>query len=134
MGNLSLIKEKQMNKELAPCPFCGDSEDLQINLEENEIDTDDNETAKEYIWCYACNVSGPSSVMPQDAWNQRPIEDELLAKLEAKTQWQKEALPLIEGHKDTLLNWLEMCENPESLMTIVKQLQTLIKQAEEDGN
>lgn len=56
--------------KLKACPFCGDVEDLQIN-------DDSDKEGTMYVWCYACNVSGPSAVMPKDVWNHRPIEDAL---------------------------------------------------------
>ena len=56
--------------KLKACPFCGDVEDLQIN-------DDSDKEGTMYVWCYACNVSGPSAVMPKDVWNHRPIEDSL---------------------------------------------------------
>lgn len=58
--------------KLKACPFCGEVEDLQIN-------DDSDKEGTMYVWCYACNVSGPSAVMPKDVWNHRPIEDSLKA-------------------------------------------------------
>ena len=58
--------------KLKACPFCGDVEDLQIN-------DDSDKEGTMYVWCYACNVSGPSAVMPKDVWNHRPLEDQLKA-------------------------------------------------------
>jgi len=58
--------------KLKACPFCGDVEDLQIN-------DDSDKEGTMYVWCYACNVSGPSAVMPKDVWNHRPLEDALKA-------------------------------------------------------
>lgn len=58
--------------KLKACPFCGDVEDLQIN-------DDSDKEGTMYVWCYACNVSGPSAVMPEDVWNNRPLEDQLKA-------------------------------------------------------
>lgn len=56
----------------------------------------------------------------------------LMKKNHELKQWQREAVLLLEGYQETLNGFLEICENRDDMKLIIKELETLIKQAEEE--
>lgn len=77
--------------DLKPCPFCGSEAELRFS---------EGESGKRYYWvpCKKCSCCQTIFDTPQEAgaaWNARPIENELvekIEKLEAEIKRLREAL------------------------------------------
>ena len=74
-----------MSEELKPCPFCG-SDDIDVTYTYIEGGVD---YYAECTDCYCRGAWEPTPEKARAAWNSRPIEDKLQARIEA-LEWLRE--------------------------------------------
>ena len=74
-----------MSEELKPCPFCG-SDDIDVTY--TYVD-DGLDYYAECTDCYCRGAWEPTAAKARAAWNTRPIEDKLQARIDA-LEWLRE--------------------------------------------
>jgi Lar family restriction alleviation protein len=70
------------DQKLKPCPFCGMEQYVELLLEDGHF----------MVQCINCQICGPSYMRETaavDAWNTRPIEDQLKQSQREQAGWRR---------------------------------------------
>lgn len=81
--------------DLKPCPFCGQSDKLEYQEWNEQVQISDDDGYSEIVKVVFCNNHTVSAHV--DIWQSRPIEDDLRAKLDKA----REALKIVRHIIDT---------------------------------